>query len=326
VLSHYNLGVINEARILDAGSRRSPKMLLEAEKGRFLLKRRPRGIDDYRRVRFAHLVQQHLAAKGFPVPALVPGHPDGTVLQIEKHIYECFEYCDGSRCDGSPAQTEEAGMQLARLHLLMRDFVFSGRPPTGSFHDSSTVRKRLKAFTTSRTGQTGRPLRKAAEGLLVLYNTSSTGANQQGYDDWNKDIVHGDWHPGNMLFGNERLEAVLDFDCARVAPAQTDLANGILQFSILARGNKPANWPENLEMERFKRFASGYLRERKFDDNGLKAIPDLMIEALIAEAVLPVAATGFVGHLRGAEFLGMVRRKASWISENRGLLINSLHA
>jgi hypothetical protein len=45
----------------------------------------------------------------------------------------------------------------------------------------------------------------------------------------------------------------------------------------------------------------------------LRAIPWLMIEALIAEAVFPIAATGNFGRMEGVAFLQMVQRKIVWI-------------
>ena len=42
VLSHYDVGVIHEAKPLAAGSKRAPKMVIRSEQGKFLLKRRPR--------------------------------------------------------------------------------------------------------------------------------------------------------------------------------------------------------------------------------------------------------------------------------------------
>ena len=52
----------------------------------------------------------------------------------------------------------------------------------------------------------------------------------------------------------------------------------------------------------------------------LQALVDLMIETMIAEAVLPVAATGFFGHLHGTDFLIMICRKAEWLHKNRDKL------
>ena len=50
-------------------------------------------------------------------------------------------------------------------------------------------------------------------------------------------------------------------------------------------------------------------------------IPHLMIEALIAEAVFPIAATGQFGRMDGMAFLGMVTRKVKWLQKNAKMLI-----
>jgi hypothetical protein len=42
-------------------------------------------------------------------------------------------------------------------------------------------------------------------------------------------------------------------------------------------------------------------------------MPWLMVEALIAEAVFPIAATGTFGRMEGLAFLQMVQRKVYWM-------------
>jgi hypothetical protein len=51
-----------------------------------------------------------------------------------------------------------------------------------------------------------------------------------------------------------------------------------------------------------------------------------MIETIIAEAVLPVAATGFFGNLSGMDFLKMIHRKAEWMDKNREKLTQAMYA
>jgi hypothetical protein len=46
-----------------------------------------------------------------------------------------------------------------------------------------------------------------------------------------------------------------------------------------------------------------------------------MIEALIAEAVFPIANTGQFGRLDGLAFLKMVQRKVAWLGRNAKRLI-----
>ena len=51
-----------------------------------------------------------------------------------------------------------------------------------------------------------------------------------------------------------------------------------------------------------------------------------MIETMIAEAVLPIAATGFFAHLSGYDFLKMIQRKTEWLKKNRKKLTQAIEA
>jgi Ser/Thr protein kinase RdoA (MazF antagonist) len=198
-------------------------------------------------------------------------------------------------------------------------------PLKGSFHDSRAVRGHIKKIGLEKnSGQTDSSLRKTIESLMTMYNNSSVNVNQLGFDDWPDQIVHGDWHPGNMLFSGGKVVAVVDFDSLKVSSTLTDLANGALQFSIVAGRPNPADWPDYLDQSRLVHFIFGYCEVKKLQDSQLKTLPDLMIETLIAEAVLPIAATGFFVNLSGADFLKMIQRKCSWIDKNRKTLSEAI--
>jgi Ser/Thr protein kinase RdoA (MazF antagonist) len=330
VLSHYDIGVILQAQPLSGGNKRAPKMAVVSEQGKFLLKRRPKGKDDLYRVAFAHAVQSQLADRAFPVTSLLPTRSDNnTILQLDNHIYEFFKFVTGVRYDGSPAATTDAGRQLAKFHRHLADFAHEWTPSKTSFHDSSTVRRHLKTIGSDRMAKPSRKLQTTAEALMVLYNESSIRVNELGFDSWDQQVVHGDWHPGNMLFARHKVAAVLDFDSIKIAPPATDLANGMLQFSIVGGRPNPADWPDYFDKDKLRQFLKGYktvaVREPPLlDKNKLQSLFDLMIETMIAEAVLPIAATGFFGHLHGIDFLQMIRRKAEWINKKRKKLTEAI--
>jgi Ser/Thr protein kinase RdoA (MazF antagonist) len=327
VLSHYDIGVIHQVKALSAGSRRVPKVVVTSEKGKFVLKRRPRGKDDLDWVTFAHSVQNHLANKKFPVaPLLSTRDENNTILNLDNHIYEFFKFIKGTRYDGSREATTQAGRQLARFHLCLADFRLHREPQRVGFHDSSAVRRHIKTIGAGKKTSPKKQSQTTAEALLNLYNDSSIRVNKLGFVSWRQQVVHGDWHPGNMLFSDHKFAAVLDFDAVKVAPPVTDLANGMLQFSIVASpkpagqtGGKsePADWPDYFDEDRFLQFLNGYYELVKLDKKKLNSLIDLMVETMIAEAVLPVAATGFFGDFTGLDFLKMIRRKADWLSKNR---------
>ena len=140
-------------------------------------------------------------------------------------------------------------------------------------------------------------------------------------ETWPKQIVHADWHPGNMLFRDNHVVAVIDYDSARLLPRIIDIANGALQFSIIGGDEDVAKWPEYLDESRFKRFFRGYDEVMLLSEAEIRAIPWLMIEALIAEAVFPIAATGQFGRIEGMAFLHMVQRKVHWLRKNIDKLV-----
>ena len=318
VLSHYDVGIILGIEPLSGGNRRAPKMVVVSEQGKFLLKRRPRGKDDLYRVAFAHATQSHLAREGFPVTTLVPTRDeDNTILQLDNHIYEFFEFITGVRYDGSLEATLDAGLHLAKFHSHLADFAHDWQPLKTTFHDSSTVRAHLKTIGSGKMAEPNRKLRSTAEALMFLYNDSGIRVNQMGFDSWRQQVVHGDWHPGNMLFSGGKVAVVLDFDSIRIAPPVIDMANGMLQFSIVAGSADPADWPDHFDQDRLAAFLGGYRGVTELDTETLDALVDLMIETMIAESVLPIAATGFFGQHHGAEFLQMIRRKAQWLKDNR---------
>jgi hypothetical protein len=120
------------------------------------------------------------------------------------------------------------------------------------------------------------------------------------------------------------IVAIVDFDSLKVSGTPIDLANGALQFSIVGGRPNPADWPDYLDQSRLVHFIYGYCEINRLIDSQLETLPDLMIETLIAEAVMPIAATGFFANLSGADFLKMIHRKCSWIDKNQQTLSEAI--
>ena len=319
VLSHYDLGVIESAKEYARGSRRSPKLLLRTGHGRYLLKRRAHGRDKPARVTFAHTLLWHLLQKGFPVPQMVSTRDSQeSMLVYDGQVYELFEYVAAERYDGSLDRTAHAGKTLARFHRAVADFQTAWQPPPAGYHDSPIVRAGLNSIPTTISSHDSvigyeAELLSLTQELYERYEEAAEVVNRLGFEQWPGWIVHGDWHPGNMLFRKDKVAVVLDFDAARRSPTVTDAANGILQFSILRGGDNPDQWPEFFDQARMRRFVMGYSSRVKLNPDQLRAIPNLMIESLIAECVVPVAATGSLGQIPGLGVLQMVRRKVRWL-------------
>ncbi len=319
VLSRYDLGVINVARDYARGSRQSPKLVLGTGSGGYILKRRARGRDDPRRVGFSHDLLRHLLRRSFPVPRIVTTRDDHeSVLVLNERTYELFEFVPGRKYDESLEQTMHAGRTLARFHRAVADFKSRWSPSEGGFHNNDAVRRGLNSIPTT-TAAHDSVIGHEAELLGIVqelherYDEAAAAAQRLVPPTLHSRVIHSDWHPGNMLFKGRKVAVVLDFDAARFAPRVIDVANGMLQFSILRGAGEPSQWPSFFDETRMRRFLMGYATKDKLSEQELRAIPQLMIESLIAESVVPIAATGSFGRLPGFGVLQMVRRKVRWL-------------
>lgn len=329
VMSNYDIGIVEGVREFPRGSRRAPKLLVTSEKGEYLLKRRARGKDDPFKVAFCHALQLFLAAKQFPLPHLIGTRKDNnSMFQYNGAVYELFEYIRGNSYDNSLEATFDAGKILALYHKLLRDYKPEFDPPVGSYHSSRAIHNSLdqipitfdkldRDISDDQVAMTNNFLRQA-------YVEAAERVNKAGLNEWPAQIVHCDWHPGNMLFRQRKVVAVIDYDAARMQQRVIDVANGSLQFSILGGAEDVSQWPAYLDETRFKRFIRGYDEVDVLSVAELEVIPWLMIEALVAESVLPIAATGSFGRLEGFGFLQMIERKVRWVQENAAGIVGAV--
>ncbi|MFA7238368.1 MAG: phosphotransferase [Phycisphaeraceae bacterium] len=330
-LSHYDLGTIEAVQEYPRGSRKAPKLILRTDKGLFMLKRRARGKDDPFKVAFCHSIQLHLANQQFPLPHLIGTRKDNnSMLQWKGGIYEVFEYIKGTGYDNSLEATQDSGKTLGLFHKLLKGFEPEYEPPRGSYHAARIVQSSMEQVPHTlekidpRTASQSVKVHETIAFLHQAYNEAAAAANATGLPDWPMQIIHSDWHPGNMLFRGSRVVAVIDYDAARLQQRVIDTANGSLQFSILGGGDDAAAWPEYIDLTRFKRFLIGYDSVNQLSKGELAAIPPLMTEALIAEAAIPIAATGAFARMDGFDFLLMIERKVRWLQQHAGELAHIL--
>lgn len=316
VCAHYDLGEIRAVYEFQKGSSRSPKVLLETGRGRYLLKRRARGRDDPYRVAFSHDVQLFLQAAGFPTARLVgTARGNNSMVQLNDRVYEVFEFVEGEAFDRTPPPCESAGRLLARLHGLVREYQPRWPAPVWSFHDDGAVRRRLELLGERGIGPA------AAGELRRLYDVAGASAARARRPHHGSapgaQLLHGDWHPGNMIFRDGRVAAVLDFDGARSGLPLHDLAAGVLQFSLTRVRTNPDHWPDALDAGRFAAFLRGYGPGA----GELAGLPGLMVEALVAEVATPIAATGRFAGREPGPFVRMVLRKGRWLLKRGPALV-----
>ena len=321
ILSHFDIGVIDSIVEYPRGSRKAPKLLIVSEHGKFLLKRRARGKDEPYKVAFSHAIQLYLASKQFPLPHLIgTRRENNSMLQWRNGVYELFEYIPGQGYPQTLESTFDSGRVLGLYHKLLHDFQSEWQPATGSYHAAPSVDQGLRLIPNAVQGAPA-AVNSLLKFLQDSYRHAASSAEHEGLDRWPKQIVHADWHPGNMLFRDNRVVAVIDYDSSRMLPRIIDIANGALQFSIIGGDEDISKWPEYLDETRYRRFLRGYDEVMLLSEAEIRSIPWLMVEALIAESVFPIAATGTFGRMEGLAFLEMVQRKVYWMQRSADKLV-----
>lgn len=328
VIATFPLTGIREIREFAAGSRQAPKVRIVAEEGDFLLKRRTARPDLVPRATFNHQLQLHLEALGVPVARLVGTADENKSMLLEGgQVYEMFHWVEGRRMVKAPQEAVNAGRILGRLHLEAARLEWSEAPPMPGFHAAAQVRsafERLESAIVVADPEVDRSkLHDVVERLAERCDAARERVESAGWSGLPVQPIHGDWHPGNVLFTPEKptrrrpgaVRAVIDFDASRVEPRLVDVANGLLHFSMRSdRSVSPAAWPTSLSPRRMRAFVDGWnaVVENPIAEER-QILPALMIECLIAESVVPIARSGSFATVPGHPFLEMVAKKSEWI-------------
>jgi len=303
VLSRYELGVIDAVRAYRRGSALAPKAAISAASGRYLLKRRePVHADPYR-VAVCHAVQLRLGETGFPVAPLVgTASENNSICQIGSNVYELFEFVRGHPGERTPTAARDAGRALASMHLALRDFDPPWEPARGTYHAAPWLSRRL----TDARHRLGAEAEPVLNRLGRAYQDAAAQADRAGLREHEPLMIHGDWHPGNLIVREGTIVAVVDFDATRSAPALLDVARGAVNFAL----ERDADGALTLDSTRFASFRAGYAEGGGVSPDGAdEALPALVTENIIAEAIEPVAATGKFGGGEGLAFLRMVAER-----------------
>jgi homoserine kinase type II len=327
VVSRYEIGAIQRIKDFKKGSRHSPKLIIDSTKGRYLLKRRASGSDDIERVNFSHKIQKKLSDHGFPVAGLVETVDGNTLVEIDGRIYELFHFINGHRFDKSKPEAAESGRVLAHCHDLLREFSEEESVTKTSFHQientNQVLSEILEVISKHEDVSKLDGMDETIEYITSQFESAKKTTESVGFDSLPTSVVHGDWHPGNMLYRDGEIVAVIDFDSLRVAQRITDISNGVLQFSMRMGVDDVKNWPDSFRGHTIRSMVQSYnaFTTAPLFPSELSIVPSLMKEALVVESAFHIYKTGSFGKIPGSEFLRMVERKLGWLDSNTEKII-----
>jgi len=318
-LARWEVGDVTSVEPLKGGSSASPKFVVRAARGSFVLKRRAPGASDGERIGFAHAFIAASARAGVPVAAPVPSRPGAGFERVAGGSWELFPLIEGERWSRTDRQSAAGGEALGRMHRAGLDLVWHGHVVIANFHANLSVLEALRlapaAVLRVEPDADADALRSACESLGQAYREASAAVDEVGYASLDSQVVHGDFHPGNLLFRGDEVAGVIDFDAARIEPAVVDFANAVMQFAaVRGRANRLASWPAALDEGRLDAFTRAYAMhgDPRLHEQ-VDMVAPLMIEACVAEASLPIARKGRFGQVKAADMLQLVERRTAWL-------------
>ena len=326
ILARYDVGTISSVRAYERGSSRAPKALIESDMGEFLLKRRAPGRDDPRRIKFEHTVHAELRKAGYPVAEIMASRRSrSTAISGSRGMYELFRFIRASRCRGTSAELEACGAALSDFHGILNDFEYP-TVQSGGFHAVSLLDRHVEKYSSNLS----RRSRRLCNRIRDCYTEAASSVESLGWSRWSTTVVHGDWHPGNVLFGDRsNVRVVLDFDNVRMEPRIADIASAILHFGryvTALHNNEGSTWPIQLHEPSVKSLARGYASHttRSPVATEVAALPALMVEAIALETIPSLMREGCFGDPSINDFLPVVSESLRSMLSNSGRLIATL--
>jgi Ser/Thr protein kinase RdoA (MazF antagonist) len=317
VVAMYELGHLESVRPFAAGSSRAPKAKVVTDSGAFLLKRLAPSRTNLDRLRFQHQVIQHLSEAGFPVAEVQRSRLNQTIAERGSHYYELSRWIDGHRYHYCPKEAKASGSAMAAMHDLLSPLK-KDAPRRRGYHDRRDVAQALVAMAEEYPGDS---YERIADLLRV--------ARRSVRPHWATlpmAVVHGDWHPGNLLMGTDRVAAVIDLESACLEPRVSDLANGLLQFSLNRIAGSPvASWPVASDLTLLGSLLAGYqlVAREPLKQVELDCIPSLMIEAMAVESTIALRRKGRLRSMTPEMVMPWIFARLDWIDQHREEIIES---
>lgn len=218
---------------------------------RLVVKRHHRRVRDAAALEGEHAFIRHLASRGVPVPRLMEtGGMQRCALETGDFAYEVQSVVAGvdqyrDALSWTPYLSErhasESGASLARLHLASEGFGGANRGPLPLLPSCEIVSsddpiEAVARFAAARPALAdylaGRPWQEEL-GQWLLPAQRAVTAEVSKLEPL---FVHGDWHPSNLLWSDDTLEAsvsgIIDFGLSNRTSACHDLATAIERSGV----------------------------------------------------------------------------------------------
>lgn len=283
VLAYYSIGqpkCITQASRGEAGE----SWVVDTDQGRYLL-RCHSPLYTLSSIDFELNLIEYLVSAGFPTAPLVYTRDGARRVEVDGRCWELYAFLSGEGFrKENLAHTRSAAALLARFHKVVAGCHLSSEGIQGRHMGLEHVRQLIDRFESKLSGATrlGRALAKPAVKLLRSQGNQAL-AGYQLIASRQPTLIHGDFHPDNVLFQGDQAAALLNFSKASYSQRAYDVARGILCFASLKSHHGRGSIALCLDWRRVKAFAEGYQATLPLSGAEIEALPALLRGAYLLD-------------------------------------------
>lgn len=287
---YLNDFIIKEIRQLDRAEINSKnfKVILSVggENKKFLL-REYKNLSDIEQVAFYIDLLRFLGTRGVKVSKAVNALDGGSVVSVDGGVYALFDFIEADYFTPSEKSFVAVAEEIAKMHKALSCFdqkqvatidvfskkaaVYYNKVRTYSENDFCEIEQILDG---KEKDDSDRLILAALP--LIKKTIKEVVAVKQEIAALQKQIIHSDLHPHNILMAGDRVSAVVDFDAMRLSERARDTAFAIYRFGrqmLLNFGNREAA----LEAPRLVNlFLSGYNNTNALSEQEICLMPALI--------------------------------------------------
>ena len=284
ILDRDEVGIINDNWLVTDGA------------GRRYMLRAYRRVRDTNRIAFQLAFQEHLFAAGFPTAPIIRTRDGETSAFVEGSHWALCGFVEGQVYDfDRTVQSHEAGKRLAQFEAVAATFAGTVvAPPMESVNSRNWL-----APVSSHVWRTSALSDEHEKRLRELYAESEFQDELSFLSRWRREAVetwplerlaalphawlHCDYHGRNMVFEDDELVGLFDFDFITQGPRTFDIGRALFNFGRERPGSTV------LREEFCRAFLEGYESEQPLTNEERAALPFMAVFNWVPDAAFNAA-------------------------------------
>lgn len=176
---------------------------------------------------------KHLYENGIPVPKPIYNNENSFLTKYDEQKMILFSFCDGEKIifdkNNLPKEQQayNAGVILAKIHNLTESYTSSYQTSRTMLSELNRIIEHQKEFT-----------HKYEDGAIFVTQVYDIIASLNNCVQQNC-IIHNDFRTHNLLFNQNEISAVLDFDWSCYGNPLKDLAHTMVEWSYPDGSSQP---------------------------------------------------------------------------------------